>query len=57
MIAGISCRVRIKKKHVKWICNKCGSAKVFRATEDYKVWSQTPEAIVEVLDYTPEEKS
>lgn len=55
MISGITCKVRIKKKHVKWTCNNCGFNKIFRATEDYYVWSQKAEALVETLNYTPED--
>lgn len=56
LFAGITCRVRIKKKRIVWTCLRCQTLKKF-PTENGEclTWSQKPESIVEILDYTPNE--
>ncbi|XP_018563051.1 ribonuclease P protein subunit rpr2 [Anoplophora glabripennis] len=56
LLAGITCKVRIKKKKVIWMCLECGTAKTFETVnKTYMPWSQSEESIVEILDYTPQE--
>lgn len=52
----MTCRVRIKKKKVVWTCIKCRTAKVFPTENgEHLTWTQKPESVVEILDYTPKE--
>lgn len=51
MLPGMNTKVRIKKKHIIWICCVCNTRKVYKATPDYTPWTLKPEAIVDVLDY------
>lgn len=51
LLPGVNCKVRIKKKIVKWSCCTCQNLKVFPSRNENPVWSQNEESIVEVLNY------
>ncbi|KAK9873589.1 hypothetical protein WA026_023146 [Henosepilachna vigintioctopunctata] len=51
LLPGISCRVRVKKKMVKWVCLTCEKSKIFDSQGNETVWSQRSESIVEIIDY------
>ncbi|XP_044264923.1 ribonuclease P protein subunit rpr2-like [Tribolium madens] len=52
LLAGITCKVRIKKKHSIWTCTKCNTAKVFPAQNpDYVPWNLQDDSVVETLQY------
>lgn len=52
LLAGVTCKIRIKKKKAIWICIQCKTIKNFDLRNpDYKLWTQTDDSIVEVLDY------
>ncbi|XP_044747290.1 ribonuclease P protein subunit rpr2-like isoform X2 [Coccinella septempunctata] len=51
LLPGINCKVRIKKKNLKWSCNTCQNTKLFPTMNYEPVWSQKDESIVEILDY------
>lgn len=51
-VPGVNCRVRVKKKQVKWVCSVCKKVKAFKVQNPkYAPWTSTEEAIVETLDY------
>lgn len=51
-IPGITTRVRVKKKQVKWTCCTCNKVKTFKVhNPKYSPWTLTEEAVVETLDY------
>lgn len=52
LLAGMSCKVRIKKKKVVWICLKCQTPKVFTTeNREYSTWTQKEDSLLEILDY------
>ncbi|KAJ3649235.1 hypothetical protein Zmor_020988 [Zophobas morio] len=52
LLAGVNCKVRIKKKRSIWICTNCSTSKVFDLRNpDYQPWPQQAESLVEVIDY------
>lgn len=58
LLAGLTCKVRIKKKRVVWTCLKCATSKVFpTVNSDYLTWTQKDESVIEILDYTPKEEN
>lgn len=58
LIAGITGRVRIKKKQVLWTCLKCSTQKKFETkNKDYLPWTLQEESIVETLDYSKNVKT
>lgn len=59
LIPGETARVRLTSrpvKGVKWTCLTCRNTKRFPTKRGYKLWLEQPEAVVEVLDYTPQSK-
>lgn len=56
LLAGVTAKVRIKKKNIVWSCLKCNTKKTFETNDDYMPWSQKNESIVETLDFTPNVK-
>ncbi|EZA61428.1 hypothetical protein DMN91_003689 [Ooceraea biroi] len=59
LIPGETARVRLTSKPVKcvkWTCLTCTNAKRFPTKKGYKLWLDQPEAVIEMLDYTPQSK-
>lgn len=53
LLAGITCKVRVKKKKVIWTCLKCRHSKVYETKDkNYKCWTQKDESLVDVFDYS-----
>ncbi|CAG9865295.1 unnamed protein product [Phyllotreta striolata] len=53
LLAGITCKVRVKKQKVTWTCLHCKKAKVFETRDrNYECWTEKPESLVETLDYS-----
>ncbi|CAH2009445.1 unnamed protein product [Acanthoscelides obtectus] len=51
LLAGVNCRVRMKKKRLRWICNLCGQTKTFDMNNrNYCPWQQNPESTVQIVD-------
>lgn len=60
LIPGETARVRLTSKpikRVKWTCLTCKNIKRFPMTKGYKLWLDQPEAIIEILDYTPKPRN
>ncbi|KAJ8960244.1 hypothetical protein NQ318_003969 [Aromia moschata] len=56
LLAGVTCKVRIKKKKVIWTCMSCRTSKVFEIrNRNYMPWTQRKESVVDILDYTPQQ--
>ncbi|KAF2900159.1 hypothetical protein ILUMI_06026 [Ignelater luminosus] len=51
LLAGVSAKVRLRNKKLRWICNRCQITKVFKAVPDYQLWIQDPQSVVETLKY------
>lgn len=51
MIPGINSQIRIRKKRLRWNCNKCSNSKFFKTDPSHKLWIDNKEAIVEILRY------
>uniref|UniRef100_A0A069DPI8 Putative ribonuclease p protein subunit p21 n=1 Tax=Panstrongylus megistus TaxID=65343 RepID=A0A069DPI8_9HEMI len=52
LVPGNTCIVRLLKKprQLMWLCVVCGTYKVFNTKPDHIVWTETPEAVVEVIN-------
>ncbi|CAH2241698.1 ribonuclease P protein subunit rpr2 isoform X2 [Pararge aegeria] len=56
LVDGTSAKMKIKNKDkskcIEWICNTCGTKKVFPADKDkdHRVWLERPEAVEEVIN-------
>ncbi|XP_066262615.1 uncharacterized protein Rpp21 [Euwallacea similis] len=58
LIAGVTCKIRIKKKKIIKRCLKCTQAKVFNTKmKDFRPWNQKDESVIQLLDYTPKEST
>ncbi|XP_066155732.1 uncharacterized protein Rpp21 [Euwallacea fornicatus] len=56
LVAGVTCKIRIKKKKIIKRCLKCTQAKIFNTRmKDFRPWSQKEESVIQLLDYTPKE--
>jgi ribonuclease P protein subunit RPR2 len=54
LLAGVTCKVRIKKKRSIWSCMKCNTTKTFLLQDPgYEPWSLQDESLVDVLEYKP----
>ncbi|XP_032665414.1 ribonuclease P protein subunit rpr2 isoform X1 [Odontomachus brunneus] len=56
LIPGETARVRLTSKPVKgikWTCLTCMNIKRFPTKKGHKLWLDDPQAIIEILDYTP----
>nr|CAH7765055.1 unnamed protein product [Callosobruchus chinensis] len=51
LLAGVNCKVRLKKKRLHWTCSLCGRTKTFETkNRNYCPWQQNPDSIVQVVD-------
>lgn len=49
----VTCRIIKKSKGmVKWTCNFCGKSKNFRKNDNYCMWSENPQFLLQTIVYT-----
>lgn len=59
LIPGETARVRICKKpskNIKWTCLTCFDSKKYPVKTGHKLWSEQPESIIQIYNYTPKLK-
>lgn len=59
LVPGETARVRLLSKPikaVKYTCLLCKSSRILPTKKGYKLWTQEPESIVKIFDYTPKDE-